>query len=389
MDGGEAYQLTTSKEASPASRGRRTARASRSSPSTRCRRSTKRSARGATIRRCSRANFRLSHVWVVDVATKQRDRSRARQFHGERRAELVARRNAARLSRRRRRRCSARRARTPTSSTLADKRIEEDLDEVRRRGSPPAWSPDGKTIAYTMLPQTHTRARRQHLGRADRQRSSGALRRRVAGDRRTSTTPKADVSAGNPQWTPDGKRILFTTGERAYNAVYAYDVATGKLTRVVDKMLIRGTVAVEATDSTVAFAMGTPNAPADVYVSDLDVRVAEEAHRRQSAAARPRARRDGSRHVEEHRRHAGRRHSAQARRLSSRTKVSAARRSARRPDRRDERRLQGELGIAGTGVGGPGLGGALPESARQRRTTARSSRARTSWTGAAATTATS
>jgi len=33
---------------------------------------------------------------------------------------------------------------------------------------------------------------------------------------------KADVSAGAPIWTADGKRILFTTGERAYNAVYAY-----------------------------------------------------------------------------------------------------------------------------------------------------------------------
>ena len=44
--------------------------------------------------------------------------------------------------------------------------------------------------------------------------------------------------------------------------------------------------------------------------------------------------------------------------------LSAARRHPRRPDRRAQHRLQGELGLAGSVLGGSGMGGALPESAR-------------------------
>ena len=51
--------------------------------------------------------------------------------------------------------------------------------------------------------------------------------------------------------------------------------------------------------------------------------------------------------------------------------------------------VQGELGIAGTGVGRSGLGDALSRIRAAAPATARSSRAPTSWTGAAATTATS
>jgi hypothetical protein len=36
----------------------------------------------------------------------------------------------------------------------------------------------------------------------------------------------------------DGKTILFSTGERAYTAVYSYNLAAGTLTRAADKMLI-------------------------------------------------------------------------------------------------------------------------------------------------------
>ena len=66
----------------------------------------------------------------------------------------------------------------------------------------------------------------------------------------------------------DGTRVLFTTGERACTAVYAYDVAANKLTRVVGKMLI-GDPSLSKDGRLAAFTMGSPNAPADVYVSDL------------------------------------------------------------------------------------------------------------------------
>jgi dipeptidyl aminopeptidase/acylaminoacyl peptidase len=61
--------------------------------------------------------------------------------------------------------------------------------------------------------------------------------------------------------------VLFTTGERAWAAVYAYDVATAKLNRVVGKMLI-GNSSLSKDGRLVAYTLGTADAPADVYVSD-------------------------------------------------------------------------------------------------------------------------
>src|SRR5581483_8934328 len=80
--------------------------------------------------------------------------------------------------------------------------------------------------------------------------------------------PKADVSAGAPIWTPDSKHVMFVTGDRAYNAVYDYDVATNKLTRVANKMLLNG-FSLSHDGRTVAFALATSNSPADVNVADI------------------------------------------------------------------------------------------------------------------------
>jgi dipeptidyl aminopeptidase/acylaminoacyl peptidase len=130
----------------------------------------------------------------------------------------------------------------------------------------PAWSPDGKTLAYVTLPQSHT-PRADSI--SDVQIGNSHLMLFDVGSRATKDVydAKADVSAGAPNWSADGKQIRFTTGERAFSAVYSYDVASGKLTRVVDRVLLRG-VSTSANGQTVAFAMDTPNAPADVFVSD-------------------------------------------------------------------------------------------------------------------------
>ena len=133
--------------------------------------------------------------------------------------------------------------------------------------STPVWSPDGRTLAFTTLPQSHV-ARADSI--SDVQIGNNHL---ILYDVATRTAkdvydPKADVSEGAPQWTPDGTRVLFTTGERAYTSVYAFDVATGTLRRLADHLLIRG-LSLAKDGRSVAFAMDTPDAPADAYVSDL------------------------------------------------------------------------------------------------------------------------
>jgi dipeptidyl aminopeptidase/acylaminoacyl peptidase len=265
MDGGEAYQLTTSKENVSgfqwSADGTRIAFLSVDTlPKT---------DEAKVARRDDpqvfEENFRYSHAWVVDVATKRATEVAHGNFtvngapswspDGTRLAFQAARTTMIRDTRS-----------DIYVVTIADKSIRT-ITEKPDAGSPPAWSPDGKTIAYTVLPQSHT-ARPDSI--MDREIGNDHLILYDVGTGRAKDTydPKADISAGNPRWTPDGSRILFTTGERAWAAVYAYDVKAGKLSRVVDKVLI-GQPSLSRDGRLAAYTLGTSNAPADVYVSDL------------------------------------------------------------------------------------------------------------------------
>lgn len=133
--------------------------------------------------------------------------------------------------------------------------------------STPVWSPDGRTLAYTSLPQGHN-ARADSISDVQIGNNHLILYDVASRSARDTYDAKADVSAGSPVWTADGKRLLFVTGERAFSAVYAYDLDGARLTQLVDKLLIRG-LSLSPDDRVVAFAMETPNSPADVYVSDL------------------------------------------------------------------------------------------------------------------------
>ena len=265
MEGGEAYQLTTSKENVGgfewSNDGSRIAfLAVDTLPKT---------DEAKTARRDDpqvfEGNFRLSHVWVVDVAT--------------RRANEVAHGNLT---------VSGTPSWSPDGTRLAFQAVpttmlrdtrsdvyvvsigDKSLKKITTKpeaGSPPAWSPDGKTIAFSVLPQSHV-ARADSI--MDRQIGNDhlVLYDVASGKSKDTYDPKIDVSAGNPRWTPDGSRVLFTTGERAWNAVYAYDVASNKLNRLVGKMLI-GSPSLSRDGRLAAYTLGSSNAPADVYVSDL------------------------------------------------------------------------------------------------------------------------
>ena len=265
MDGGEAYQLTTSKENVTgfewSKDGSRIAfLAVDTLPKT---------DEAKTARKDDpqvfEDNFRLSHAWVIDVATK--------------RATEVAHGNVTvsgapswspdgtRLAFQAQPTTMLRETRSDIYIvTIADKSMKK-ITAKSDAASPPAWSPDGKTIAFNVLPQSHT-ARADSIMDREIGNDHLVLYDVASGKVKDTYDSKVDVSAGNPRWTPDGSRVLFTTGERAWSAVYAYDVAAGKLTRIIDKLLI-GQPSLSKDGRLAAYTLGSPNAPAEVYVSDL------------------------------------------------------------------------------------------------------------------------
>jgi dipeptidyl aminopeptidase/acylaminoacyl peptidase len=268
MDGGEAYQLTTSKENVTgfewSKDGSRIAfLAVDTMP---------KSDEAKVARRDDpqvfEENFRLSHAWVIDVPTKRATEvahgnitvSGAPSWSpdGTKLAFQAAPTTMIRDSRS-----------DIYVVTIADKSMTK-ITTKPEAGSAPAWSPDGKTIAYTVLPQSHT-ARPDSIMDREIGNDHLILYDVATGTAKDTYDAKADVSAGNPRWTPDGSRVLFTTGERAWAAVYAYDVKSGKLNRVVDKVLI-GQPSLSRDGRLAAYTLGSSNAPADVHISDLTFR---------------------------------------------------------------------------------------------------------------------
>jgi dipeptidyl aminopeptidase/acylaminoacyl peptidase len=137
--------------------------------------------------------------------------------------------------------------------------------------SDPRWSPDGKTIAYTMLPIGDATTNRD--GIMTRPLFNSRLMLYDVTSRKVTdvSDTKFDYPASAVVWARDSKRLFFSIGDRAYRSVAAYTVASRQFTILTKNQMISfGSNALSQDGSRVAFTMDSTTAPADVYVAGAD-----------------------------------------------------------------------------------------------------------------------
>ncbi len=108
--------------------------------------------------------------------------------------------------------------------SAADGRVRR-LTETRGCEYEPAWSPDGKWIAYTATTRDVTTidsvAEDAHVWVID-----------AAGGRARELTAAQDRRARNPRWSPDGADIFFLAGDRGATLLYRVAAVGGQVSAV-------------------------------------------------------------------------------------------------------------------------------------------------------------
>jgi dipeptidyl aminopeptidase/acylaminoacyl peptidase len=120
----------------------------------------------------------------------------------------------------------------------------------------PKFSPDGKSLAITMMKRGGFEADRTRIGLVDL--TSHQLR---------VVTEAWDRSAGELEWAPDGKSILTTTDNVGQHSIFAIEVASGNARVIVDK----GTNESPAlAGDRIVFARDTLKLPTELFTAKLD-----------------------------------------------------------------------------------------------------------------------
>jgi dipeptidyl aminopeptidase/acylaminoacyl peptidase len=151
--------------------------------------------------------------------------------------------------------------------TLEGDRVEKITSNLGQDESP-VFSPDGKTIAFLTTPNDAEPL------------PDGTQIPDLRNARLTlydiSTRTIRDVGSAafdriprEPQWAPAGDRLVFTVGDRAYQEVYAYEIATRRYTKLTE-----GAFAAlgnsSRNGSVAAFTLESPSFSAEVFVSGPD-----------------------------------------------------------------------------------------------------------------------
>jgi dipeptidyl aminopeptidase/acylaminoacyl peptidase len=217
-------------------------------------------------RRVYESEFRMSHLWVVDVASQKATRitdGAALTIRGD----LSWSPDNTRIAF----------AAAPTTmlrddrqdvyiAAVTDKRVDR-ITTNTGSDSLPRWSPDGQTIAFVTETST-VKAGPDGLGTQDPRQSRLAfydVRSRAIADAFDSAF---DIEPRALTWLPDSQRLLFSAGVKTYNETFVYDRASKKYEQLTRGRLITlGSVSKDG--KSVALIMESSTQPADVYVSDL------------------------------------------------------------------------------------------------------------------------
>jgi len=210
-------------------------------------------------------DFRFSHIWLIDVKSKQASRITegtawtvqgppswspdGKQFVFGAATTPMLRDNR----------------RDIFLADVASKKVDKISTNWGNDGNP-RWSQDGKTIAWVGEPNTTAPL-------PDGTASSVVMQQRLmlydvkAKTIKDTLTPAFDSDAGNPVWTNEGTRVVFTTGKRAYNEAFAYDLTTGTYTQLTRNKTINSTT-ISKDGRTIIVTMDAPNSATEIYVTD-------------------------------------------------------------------------------------------------------------------------
>ncbi|WP_434480328.1 prolyl oligopeptidase family serine peptidase [Gemmatimonas sp.] len=207
-------------------------------------------------------DFRLSHIWVVQIASGKTTKVTSGAFtvsgapswspDGKRLAFAASPTPMIRDERR-----------DAYVADVATQSIERMTTTNDVEGTP-QFSPDGKLLAYAML--SHEFAPHKD-GIMPRTLRNAKL---VTYDLATRTLtnlgrPDFDVSAGQPRWSPDGKELWFTASDRVYQSLFAYDFATRNYVKRSRNALVGG-LSPSKDGRTLALTLDAADMPAEVYV---------------------------------------------------------------------------------------------------------------------------
>jgi dipeptidyl aminopeptidase/acylaminoacyl peptidase len=120
------------------------------------------------------------------------------------------------------------------------------------------WSPDGKFIAYTGNTDAGSGVSTTYLYVVQ---STGGSPRQL--------TAKFDLNAGTPVWSRDGKTLYFSANMHQSNEIFSADATTGTVTQVSHTGAGINVAEISRDGTTVVGTLTQPNAPAEVYKSNL------------------------------------------------------------------------------------------------------------------------
>jgi dipeptidyl aminopeptidase/acylaminoacyl peptidase len=140
-------------------------------------------------------------------------------------------------------------------------------DLVKRKGTDtsPAWSPDGKWIAFVSQDGRSTEwYTNEYLCVVAP--SGGAVKNLTASfDERVVPPGGAQASPGNLVWSPDGASILFQATQRTAQHIFSVPVDGGPVEAVTEGPEINGSPSLDASGGTIAFLREDSVHPREVW----------------------------------------------------------------------------------------------------------------------------